>query len=105
MRFALQELVRAPRARVLDVGCGAGRNAVPMARAGCRVLGTDLSWPMLEAATTRAKAEGVAARTHWALAAMERLPAPDRSFDVIVAHARSPSTTGRHRASSTGAGP
>lgn len=86
MRFAEGELARVPQARVLDVGCGAGRNAVPMAGAGCRVLGTDLSWTMLEAAAKRATAEGVAARTQWALAPMERLPAPDRGFDVIVAH-------------------
>ena len=58
MRFVEQELERAPRARVLDLGCGAGRNAVPMARAGCRVLGTDLSWPMLQAAAHRAQGRG-----------------------------------------------
>ena len=86
MQFALRQLERVPDARVLNVGCGAGRNAVPMARAGCTVLGTDLSWTMLEAAAKRATAEGVVARTQWALAPMERLPAPDRSFDMIVAH-------------------
>lgn len=86
MRFVARELEGAARARVLDLGCGAGRNAVPMAEAGCRVLGTDLSWPMLHAAAHRARASGVAARTDWVQAPMERLPAPDRSFDLIVAH-------------------
>ena len=50
MRFAEQELRRCAHARVLDIGCGAGRNAVPLARMGSNVVGTDLSWPMLRAA-------------------------------------------------------
>jgi ubiquinone/menaquinone biosynthesis C-methylase UbiE len=86
MRFVDQELERAPRGHVLDLGCGAGRNAVPMAQAGGRVLGTDLSWAMLQAAAARAEAMGLAARTDWVLAPMEHLPAPDQTFDVIVAH-------------------
>ena len=86
MRFVESEMGRTPRTAVLDVGCGAGRNAVPTAALGCNVLGTDIEWPMLEAAARRAQAHGVAARTQWALAPMDRLPAPDRRFDVIVAH-------------------
>jgi ubiquinone/menaquinone biosynthesis C-methylase UbiE len=77
---------RKPRTAVLDLGCGAGRNAVPIATLGCNVLGTDIEWPMLEAAARRARAQGVASRTQWALAPMDRLPAPDGAFDVIVAH-------------------
>ena len=53
MRFAAGERARAPHGWMLDIGCGAGRNAVPLAREGWRVLGTDLSWPMLEAAAAR----------------------------------------------------
>jgi SAM-dependent methyltransferase len=71
---------------VLDLGCGAGRNAVPIAALGCPVLGTDSEWPMLEAASRRAHAEGVAERTQWALARMDRLPVANRAVDVIVAH-------------------
>ena len=40
-------------ARLLDIGCGAGRNAMPLARAGWEVIGTDLSLQMLTAAAAR----------------------------------------------------
>ncbi|MGD8319118.1 MAG: class I SAM-dependent methyltransferase [Gemmatimonadota bacterium] len=72
--------------RALDLGCGAGRNAVPLAQRGWSVLGTDLSWPMLTAAVERARAAGVSARSGWALAPMEQVPARADSFDLVVAH-------------------
>jgi SAM-dependent methyltransferase len=68
--------------RVLDIGCGAGRNAVPLARAGANVIGTDLSWPMLEAASRRA----AGAPLYLALAPMDALPVGDRTRDLIIAH-------------------
>ena len=68
--------------RVLDIGCGAGRNAVPLARAGFEVVGTDLSRPMLQAAATR---DG-AGRLHLALATMDALPVRDRNSELIIAH-------------------
>jgi SAM-dependent methyltransferase len=86
LRFVESEKRRTPRPAVLDLGCGAGRNAVPIAGLGCRVLGTDNQWPMLAAATERARAQGVAPHARWALAPMDRLPVPYRSFDLIVAH-------------------
>jgi ubiquinone/menaquinone biosynthesis C-methylase UbiE len=67
---------------VLDIGCGAGRNAVPLALSGARVAGTDLSWPMLLAAAGR----DAGGRLQVALAPMEALPIADRSIDLIVAH-------------------
>ena len=85
MRFAEAELRRSPRAHVLDLGCGAGRNAVPLARLGCDVVGVDLSWPMLSAAGRRASDDGVAGRLHLAQAPMDRLPALDCSFDIVIA--------------------
>ena len=34
-------------ARLLDIGCGAGRNAIPLAQSGWLVVGTDLSRSMV----------------------------------------------------------
>lgn len=84
MQFAAGE--RRGSARVLDIGCGAGRNAVPLARTGWRVCGTDLSLAMVGACAARAAAERVAARLHLLLAPMDALPFASDSFDLIVAH-------------------
>jgi SAM-dependent methyltransferase len=70
----------------LDLGCGAGRNAIPLARLGWTVLGIDLSWPMLDAAAERLREEPVGGRLHLALAAMDTLPVHDRHVDLLVAH-------------------
>ena len=71
--------------RALDIGCGAGRNAVPLCREGWRVLGTDLSLPMLQAARERARREGVTGLT-CILAPMDTLPARDGTCDLVIAH-------------------
>jgi SAM-dependent methyltransferase len=86
MEFARSELQRIGSGRALDLGCGAGRNGVPLARLGWDVLGTDLSWPMIRAAAERAVREDLTGRLHVALAPMDALPAPDRSFDLVIAH-------------------
>lgn len=86
MGFAGDELRRRPGARAIDLGCGAGRNAVPLAGAGWDVIGIDLSLPMLQAAVRRARDAGLQGRFHVALAPMDRIPARDRSCDLVVAH-------------------
>ncbi|OFV91588.1 MAG: hypothetical protein A3G76_07885 [Acidobacteria bacterium RIFCSPLOWO2_12_FULL_65_11] len=86
MKFAEEELRRHGSARVLDLGCGAGRNAVPLARLGWSVVGTDLSWPMLCAAATRRREDRLDDRLHLVLSPMESIPARDRSFDLVIAH-------------------
>jgi SAM-dependent methyltransferase len=86
MRYAAGERHRLGRGRVLDIGCGAGRNAVPLAHAGWDVAALDLSWPMLVAGLERARGAGVAARLQFALAPMEALPVPGAAFDLVIAH-------------------
>ena len=82
IEYAKGHLIEDQSACLLDIGCGAGRNAVPLAELGWDVIGTDLSWPMLQAAAERT----VRGRLRLALAPMDRLPIRDRSVDVVVAH-------------------
>jgi ubiquinone/menaquinone biosynthesis C-methylase UbiE len=86
MAFAEQELKRADQGRALDIGCGAGRNAVPLVGLGWTVVGTDLSWPMLCATASRTHEQGLRDRLHVVLAPMEHIPVRDRSIDLVVAH-------------------
>ena len=86
MQYATRELARCGTPIVLDIGCGAGRNAVPMAEAGCDVVGIDLSRPMLDAARERARTARPRARTAWVLAAADALPVRTASCDLVVAH-------------------
>jgi ubiquinone/menaquinone biosynthesis C-methylase UbiE len=85
MRAAAQALDEGHK-RLLDIGCGAGRNAVPLARQGWSVTGVDLSWPMLRAAAGRAQGESAGHPLHLVLAPMEELPIQSRCVDFIVAH-------------------
>ena len=86
MAFASAELARNEGARLLDIGCGAGSNAVPLARMGWEVLGLDLSAPMLQAANRRAQEGNLTETLRFAAAPMAQLPVEDQSFDFIVAH-------------------
>lgn len=84
--FVRAELVRRPGLRIVDVGCGAARNAVPMAAEGATVIATDVAWPMLEAARRRVKGEGLGRRVSLVRAPMDDLPLGDASVDLVVAH-------------------
>ena len=81
---ALQPGLARPRA--LDIGCGAGRNAVPLARSGWEVLGIDQSWPMLQAANERRSAGKLERGLHLAQGRMDQLPAAAGCFDLVIAH-------------------
>lgn len=86
IEFARQERQRCGSGRALDIGCGAGRNAIPLAAEGWHVAGTDLSLPMLQAAVERAHRDGVDGRVCFALAPMGSLPVAAGSCDLVIAH-------------------
>jgi len=85
MRFAARERARGASV-VVDVGCGAGRNLVPLAHQGWTILGVDLSTPMIEAAAARIREEALAGHAAVALAPMDALPIADAAADLVVAH-------------------
>jgi SAM-dependent methyltransferase len=79
------------RRRVLELGCGTGRIAVPLARAGVPLVGIDRSGPMLERAARRAAAlrrrRGGRARGRVTLVRgdIRTLPFDAAAFDVVLA--------------------
>jgi len=69
--------------RVLDIGCGGGLLAEPMARLGASVTGIDVTAPAIAAASAHAAAMHLAIDYHTITA--EDLAATDAQFDVIYA--------------------
>jgi SAM-dependent methyltransferase len=75
-----------PRGRALDVGCGAGRNAIRLATAGFDVDAVDISTAGLEQGAARARTLGL--DVAWIAADLETTPVgnglPARDYDVIA---------------------
>lgn len=70
-----------PGARVLDLACGHGRHAIPLAQRGFSVTGYDLSEVFLKRAREDAAAQGVQAR--FMRGDMRELDL-DREFDAVI---------------------
>ena len=60
--FVVRALGLKPGDRVLDLCCGTGRHAVPLARAGLEVTGLDMSEEYLDMASSAAREAGVEVR-------------------------------------------
>lgn len=73
-----------PTGVALDLGCGAGRHAVFLARQGWRVVAVDLSPVALAWADERVRAAGVADRVALQQAALRALVLPAGGFDLVV---------------------
>ena len=85
--LALMQEVFPPGGYVLDIGCGTGEEAVALARAGYRVLATDVSPRMVALTMRRARAAGVAHRVQGVALAASDLVAlhRPRHFDGAYA--------------------
>lgn len=69
-----------PPGRVLDLGCGPGREALALTRIGYEVVGADMSEAVLDRARANAAQAGVTVR--WAL--VDGVNVPRGPFDTIV---------------------
>lgn len=69
---------------VVELACGTGRIAVPIALAGLRVIGVDASVGMLEVARERAEAAGVDALIDLRHGDLRQPPIPERVQLVLV---------------------
>ena len=77
------EAAAGPAARLLELGVGTGRIALPLHRRGRQVVGVDLSLPMLERYRAKAAAEGLPPPP-LLRADATRLPLRDACVDAVL---------------------
>ncbi len=78
----IQLLLNLPQgSHILDLCCGYGRHAIPLAQQGYQVTGFDLSEKLLHIAQTSAAEQGVQVR--WIQGDMQSLPF-EEEFDAII---------------------
>jgi ubiquinone/menaquinone biosynthesis C-methylase UbiE len=73
-----------PNTKVLDLGCGDGTTAVPLARLGAEVVGIDIARNLVEAGNKRAAAAGLRNLKFQEGDATNLEGVADHSFDVIL---------------------
>lgn len=78
----IARLAIAPGIRVLDVACGTGNTAIPLAQQGANVTGVDIATNLLGQARERAAAEHLTITFDEGDA--EQLPYADQTFDVAI---------------------
>ena len=84
-----QRIAAGVQGPVLELGCGTGRIALPLARAGASLVGIDRSGPMLARAEMRRKAAAAHGRRQGRLSFVRgdirRLPFPTGGFGCVIA--------------------
>ncbi len=68
----------------LDVGCGTGRQSIPLAQRGLRAVGIDISEEMLVLAKRKVDAEGLSQQVDFIVGDAENLPVKDGAFGATV---------------------
>ena len=88
MRWSGEELVNkfgiTKGMKVLDLGCGDGTTALPMAKLGADVLGVDIARNLVEAGNRRVKEMGLVNCRFEEGDACDLAGLKDRSFDLVV---------------------
>ena len=75
----------AGRPAILELGCGTGRVAIPVAKGGARVVGIDRSESMLTRARMRVRRARLGSSVQLIRGDIRHLPFPDRSFPLVMA--------------------
>jgi SAM-dependent methyltransferase len=68
---------------VLDFGCGSGENTMLLASRGARVLGLDISAPLIELARQRLDVNGLAGTAAFVVGSGHDVPVADASIDAV----------------------
>ncbi|HUZ10417.1 MAG TPA: methyltransferase domain-containing protein [Acidimicrobiales bacterium] len=74
-----------PGARVIDLGCGTGRLALPIAQLGAEVLAVDVSPAMIDELAQQARTLGLTS-VQTMVAPLERLSLSPDDYDLIVSN-------------------
>jgi SAM-dependent methyltransferase len=80
-----QRMASAVKGPVLELGCGTGRVALPVAREGATVVGIDRSAPMLARARKRVRRAKLQSQVQLVRGDIRHLPFPDKSFPLVMA--------------------
>jgi ubiquinone/menaquinone biosynthesis C-methylase UbiE len=84
--IAFWQRIAAPvEGAILELGCGTGRVAVPLARKGATIVGIDRSESMLSRARERVRRARQRSRVQLVRGDIRHLPFPDRSFPLVMA--------------------
>ena len=81
-RFIWDLIGPAAGKRILDVGCGTGRHAIPLAALGARVVACEPNQTLLAMAKSKEKVPGP--RIEWLPCDIDALPADIGRFDVVL---------------------
>ena len=84
--IAFWEQMAAPvKGSILELGCGTGRVAIPVAKAGATVIGIDRSESMLARGRTRVRRARLQSQVQLIRGDIRHLPFPDKSFPLVMA--------------------
>lgn len=83
IRAVLEEAAAAPGMVAVDLGCGTGQLAIPLAQAGAHVKAVDISQNMILRLHEKAMASGVGG-IEGLVSAAEQFDLPEQSVDLVV---------------------